>query len=627
MASNNSERKPRDTKKVDQNKNEVEYVYQKFGQKALALINKYNLQSDESYKKLISSFERIDSLPKDDPRRFNLIDLWESEFNRIFKFFWEGQVNTSKKSNPNSGSQIDGWKDRLDVKPVSMSPSQKRQDLLNRLSGGNKTINRNTREDILNRAGFQSQTKVEQFNFTATPKTGRNLHEIENILNDLDTTVTGTLEPESFLKSGYTAEKNSYIDDLDSTIDSDFDFDEETKIMTSEAVPDPNLEEFVKGNNDSLFSANNNSNANLSNTTQSFETKVEENNGYVASEQMSREEFNTVNKIDYDESYVRSSDETVAALELGLDFFQRNLADGFYDKEKLTPKNDDFEPFKYTQKDEMINPLKKNVLSKDGFEFSRNEERSELFGRKENNQLIETSETKKPYHEIKPIGHYPMKYDVLKRPSMKELLDDHQNQSKAIDEMTQKIEFLRELRNERRHRINLLKIERANSYIVARSRKIAEARELRRIKKREEINLRAIQKAERLRRLQERQRLIELMKERQMKRTEEKRIATVLRLERERRLERDAKNRAEIASIDAQIRYEQEMIKKTELKMKAYFTRVHDDELFDESLKAARKTDKYKSIEEKALEIQQLEDQKRKDRIEKISKKFTKNIK
>ncbi|ASP28074.1 hypothetical protein SCORR_v1c03000 [Spiroplasma corruscae] len=615
MASNNSERKSNDSKRNDQKNKEFEYVYQTFGQKALALINKYNLQSDESYKKLISSYERIDSLPKDDPRRVNLIDLWESEFNRIFKFFWEGYINTSKKSSGGSGSKIDGWKERLDVKPVSMSPNQKRQDLLNRLSGGNKTINRNTREDILSRAGYQNQSKVEQFNFTATPKTGKNIHEIENILNDLDTGADDTLEPESFLKSGYLADRNENNQIVNQSIEkdlNDFDFDQETQIMTADAVPDPNLEDFVKGNNTS---------------SNSYTEEIENNQDFIANEQMSRAEFNAVNKIDYDENLVQSEENTVAALELGLDFFQRNIGDGFYDKQKLSVKEDDFEPFKYNSKDEIINPLKKNIVSKEGFEISKNELRSEIFDASKKRTEVESQEIKKPYHEIKPIGNYQMKFDVLKRPSMKELLEEHRNENKTIDEMTEKIEFLRELRNERRHRINLLKIERANSYIVARSRKIAEARELRRIKQREEINLKAIQKAERMRRLQERQRLIELMKERQMKRTEEKRIATVLRLERERRLERDAKNRAEISSIDAQIRYEQEMIKKTELKMKAYFTRVHDDELFDESLKLARKTDKYKTIEEKALEIQQLEDQKRKDRIDKISKKFTKNIK
>ncbi|AKU79550.1 hypothetical protein [Spiroplasma turonicum] len=626
MSSNNLEKKSNQPKKQEDNSNEIAYVYQSFGPKALALINKYNLQSDESYKKLISSYEKIDSLTLDDPRRDNLTELWESEFNRIFKFFWEGYVNTNKKSSSNSGSKIDGWKDRLDVKAVSMSPSQKRQDLLNRLSGGNKSVNRNTREDILSRAGYQSQTKVEQFNFTATPKTGRNLHEIENILNDLDTSVSGSLEPESFLKSGYLADKNSdLIDNVNIEDDlNDFEFDEETKIMTTKAVQDPNLEAFV---NDTNYSTSNNLNDSIKNEEDSFDNESNDQD-YIANENMSRAEFNAVNNIEYDENAVTSNDDTVAALELGLDFFQRNIGDGFYDKQKLSNKQDDFKPFKYNVKDELINPLKKNILSKEGFEISKNDLKSEMFTDKKYNQDNEvSSEIKKPYHEIKPVGNYQMKFDVLKRPSMRELLEENSRENKTIDEMTQKIEFLRELRNERRHRINLLKIERTNSYIVARSRKIAESRELRRIKKREEINLKAIQKAERLRRLQERQRLIELMKERQMKRTEEKRIATVLRLERERRLERDAKNRAELASIDAQIRYEQEMIKKTELKMKAYFTRVHDDELFDESIKAARKTDKYKSIEEKALEIQQLEDKKRKERIEKISKKFTKNIK
>ncbi|WP_338985501.1 hypothetical protein [Spiroplasma endosymbiont of Diplazon laetatorius] len=596
----------------------TEYVNQKFGPKALALINKYNLQTDESYKKLISSFERIDSLPKNDPRKPNLVDLWEGEFNRIFKHFWENYASGQKRKD----NGVSGWKERLDVKPVAMSPDQKRKDLMTKLSPGSISSNRNTKEDILSRAGYVSQVKTEQFNFTAVPRTGQNIYEIENLLSAAEEKGMG--EPESILQNGFGVAQKVEVEEAPrASKETKVSMDEETELMTSKAIPDPNLLEFI---NEGKVSNETSNEVEVKTEKQNMNNNKEETLGYVARENMSREEFNRANNIYFDESQLNSEDDNLAALELGTEFFQQHLTEDVLGSSHVEV-NEGLAKREYNAKDEAVAPEKRNILSKEGFEITLNPEKTDLSGKILYDAKASSSKSK-PYHEENPVGYYPMNYDAAKRPAMHDLMAAHQREGKALDEMTQKIEFLRELRNDRRHRINMMKIERANSYIVARARRLAEARELKRLKKREEFNLKAIEKAERLRRLQERQKLIELMKERQLKRNEEKRVATVLRLERERRLERDAKYRTEIASIDAQIRHEQEMIKRTELKMKAYFTKVHDDQLFDKSLKIAKATTpNYKSIEQKAEMIQQLEEQKRKDRVEKISRKFIKNIK
>ncbi|WP_342275080.1 hypothetical protein [Spiroplasma endosymbiont of Cantharis lateralis] len=605
-----------------------EYLYQKFGPKALALINKYNLQIDESYKKLISSYERINSLPKNDPRRPNLIDLWEGEFNRIFKHFWENFANGQNSTNERA---ISGWKDRLDVKPVSVLPDEKRKDLISRLSPtassfkGSKT----TKEEILSRAGYSNQIKAEKFNFTATAKTGQSLFEIENLLSAAEEKGVG--EPESILKNSFAALQSSE-NEVAST-KSVIRIDEETELMTSSAVPDPNLLDFI---NDGNVSNNliKEENVNVADQELTKETKIsesesQENNsesiGYIARENMSREDFNKTNNIEVQESNLVKEDENLAALELGTEFFQKHLTEEF-DINTNIYVTDKMGKIEYSIKDEMIIPEKRNILSKEGFEINLNPEKTNLLIT--NNERTEKKEQSKPYHEERPVGYYPINYDAAKRPMIHDLIASNERESLALDEMTHKVEYLRQLRNDRRHRVNMMKIERANSYIVTRARRLAESRELRRLKRREDVNLKAIEKAERLRRLHERQKLIELMKERQLKRTEEKRVASVLRLERERRYERDAKYRAEIATIDAQIRQEQELIKGTELKMKAYFTKVNDNEMFDESLKVAKEiVPNYKAIQQKAETIQQLEEQKRKDRVEKISRKFIKNIK
>jgi hypothetical protein len=214
-----------------------------------------------------------------------------------------------------------------------------------------------------------------------------------------------------------------------------------------------------------------------------------------------------------------------------------------------------------------------------------------------------------------------------KRPSYADMIEANEREEVVMDELQEKIEFLRDLRNERRHRINMMKIERANSFLIARTKRLAELRDNKRVKRRDDLNLRAIEKADKLRRAQERQKIVQLMKERQMKRSEERRVASILKLERERRFERDAKYRSDVAALDAQIRHEQELIKRTELKMKAYFAKNHDDVDFDKSLNEARKVSKYVVNAKKAEKMLRFEEKKRSDRIEKISKKFNKNVK
>ncbi|ARU91954.1 hypothetical protein SCLARK_001431 [Spiroplasma clarkii] len=575
------------TKNSSESTSEKGYVWQHFTPKSLALVHKYNLQNDENYKKLLSSYDRIESLPDSDSRKINLVELWEVEFNRLFKHFWKNYSSESKKIDKG----ISGWKDRLDVRQEPTTPDAKRQVFMSRLSTS-QSSNRNTREEILNRAGYKTDIDVEQFNFTAQPKTGKNIMEIENLLNDAESNGLGM--PESILS-------NKASTDTSSTLR--YNEVPETDNLTSSPVPDPSLEDFVNDTDSFVREA-----ATLTDTTPKH--------GFVIDEDMTREEFNTVNNIDFDEAEIEqvpTSELAEPEVTLGIDFFQSAL-----NPEAQTTEyqyvNSPINKYMY-EGDLGIDPSKRNIHSKEGFEITTNPDKMPAVGQAFESEVSVGS---KPYHEIKPIGNYQVSVDLSKRPAMQEILDNNQQEIKTLDEMTEKIEFLRELRNERRHRITMMKLERSNSYIVARARRMAEARELNRAKKREDINLKAIEKADRLRRLHERQRLIELMKERQIKRAEEKRVASVLRLERQRRFERDAKYRSEIASIDAQIRHEQEMIKRTELKMKAYFTKANDDRVFDESLVAAKKTYKFIELEKRAETVAKIENEKRKNRIEKL---------
>jgi hypothetical protein len=594
------------------------YVFQPFGAKSVALIYKFNLQSEDSYKKLITSFERITSLPDTDPRKENLIDLWETEFNRIFVEFWESHSGKAVKKK----TGVEGWKDRLDVKDVAQTPDQKRQDLLSRLTPGFNTNGRTTKEEILQRAGYQERTDTASFNFLAEGKTGQNLRDLESLLDVAEE--NGLAQPESLLNNATDARPSQ-----PSPFSTDgLNYDEDGYLISDDrehVKPDPALASFVGTETKAPVREE---------VAKPVETPVfatEQQKDFVVDEGMTREQFNVTNQINPtseeavigEKNPIQQPDDAFVPFDLETGTFDESAAKQIHDErlEKGTTTADLVSRMVYTKADEMIDPSKRNIVSKEGFEIFKEKATGTV------SHYEKDSGESKPYHEIKPIGDYQVSYDHNKRPSYADMIEANEREEVAMDELQEKIEFLRDLRNERRHRINMMKIERANSFLIARTKRLAELRDNKRVKRRDDLNLRAIEKADKLRRAQERQKIVQLMKERQMKRSEERRVASILKLERERRFERDAKYRSDVAALDAQIRHEQELIKRTELKMKAYFAKNHDDVDFDKSLNEARKVSKYVVNAKKAEKMLRFEERKRSDRIEKISKKFNKNVK
>lgn len=589
------------------------YIWQHFTPRTIALINKHNLQYETNYKKLISSYERIESLSNDDSRKTELVDLWETEFNRLFKEFWKNNKDNLRKSE----SKISGWKDRLNLKPSSDTLEEKRKDFLSKMSY-NKTENSNRRTEILNRAGYnKSLVDNDKFNFVAEAKTGKNLQNIEKILSQ--PSHEEAVMPSSIL-SEQIHTQNIDENELDNTI-------------TNENNSNPDLVNFI--NDDSKFMED----------LKKFTIKINDRNEQTEEVNPATPEIfsqNDINAITKEEAFRENEANNQSNLndnefenftqndimkknesELEIDFFQSKMNTKNFEYDNKNPTIFDIQTS--DSSDNGIDPKKRNILSKDGFEQHLNNDNKIVIRNDENFNLDDDSSI--PYHELQPVGNYQMYYDYNKRPSMKELLENNIREEKNIDEMSEKVEFLRDLRNVRRHRVTMMRLERSNSYIIARSRRMSEARELKRFKLREEITIKTIEKADKLRRAQERQRLLELMRERQMKRTEEKRIASTLRLERQRHIERDAMYKSEIATIDSKIKHEQELIKHLEIKTKAYFTKINDERLFEQSLLKAKATPKYVALEEKAKKIENLEENKRKNRIEKISRKFIKNIK
>jgi hypothetical protein len=288
---------------------------------------------------------------------------------------------------------------------------------------------------------------------------------------------------------------------------------------------------------------------------------------------------------------IQQPDDAFVPFDLETGTFDESAAKQIHDErlEKGTTTADLVSRMVYTKADEMIDPSKRNIVSKEGFEIFKEKATGTV------SHYEKDSGESKPYHEIKPIGDYQVSYDHNKRPSYADMIEANEREEVVMDEL--------------------------------RTKRLAELRDNKRVKRRDDLNLRAIEKADKLRRAQERQKIVQLMKERQMKRSEERRVASILKLERERRFERDAKYRSDVAALDAQIRHEQELIKRTELKMKAYFAKNHDDVDFDKSLNEARKVSKYVVNAKKAEKMLRFEEKKRSDRIEKISKKFNKNVK
>gem|GEM_PF-4989327 len=481
----------------------------------------------------------------------------------------------------------------------------------------NKTENSNRRTEILNRTGYKSLVDNDKFNFIAEAKTGKNLQNIEKILSQ-------PLHEEAVMPSSILSDQihtqNIVENKLDNTI---------TNVNDS----NPDLVNFI--NDDSKFMEE------LKKFTIKIndQTKETEEADHTVTEIFSQNDVKAITKEEafrenetnnqsnlndnefesFTQNDIMKKDES----ELEINFFQSKMNTKNFEYDNKNSNIFDIQTS--DSSDDGIDPKKRNILSKDGFEQHLDNDNQIIIRNEENFNLDGNSSI--PYHELHPVGNYQMYYDYNKRPSMKELLENNIREEKNIDEISEKVEFLRDLRNVRRHRVTMMRLERSNSYIIARSRRMSEARELKRFKLREEITIKTIEKADKLRRTQERHRLIELMRERQMKRTEEKRIASTLRLERQRHIERDAMYKSEIATIDSKIKHEQELIKHIEIKTKAYFTKINDERLFEQSLLKAKATPKYVALEEKAKKIEDLEENKRKNRIEKISRKFIKNIK
>ncbi|AXK51087.1 hypothetical protein [Spiroplasma alleghenense] len=572
----------------------------KFSQESLNWIYEEKLENDVNFQKLIKLYDRIVNLEENDPRKAKLVEMWESEINKLFEKEMSKKTvskNSKKEESPNRNkSNIDGWKERLNIKQRSSSPDSLREQLMKKLNSSDLLSGRDTREDILIRAGLPENPKEVKLDYVAKGKnpieTG--INDIDNILDDIDQTSEIAI-PDSILKNDIIEARDyssaiGFTVDLDENNiaggDSSFNFDGETVDYDDLEFQQRTVD--LNKNND---------------VTQNFD----------ASKTLTNE-LDLTNAIDI--NY-----ETMEMPDTGGSIFNKILDP---ELKELQEKQKEVDLERRDEEYSKINPDKRNIIDKADFSFFDREDVMNKYGisvgEKEDN-------VSKPFHEIRPIGSYGMIYDVSKQPSMQNLINEYKKENEVVDEMNDKIEFLRDLQNERKHRVNLMHVERNNSFIVARSNRLREKREARRLKEQEVINLKALERQERLRRLQERQKLIQLMKERQMKRSEEKRVSSILQMERERRLAKNNKYREEIAAIDAQIRFEQESIKNAELKLKTYFTKNSDAKLFDDSMKIAREFSKFAVSEEKISALQKFEDEKRQKRIERLSKKFVKNKK
>ncbi|AHI53712.1 hypothetical protein SSABA_v1c03000 [Spiroplasma sabaudiense Ar-1343] len=578
-----------------------------FSQNSVDWIYEEKLDSDVNFQKLIKFFDRIMQLEESDPRRESLVSMWVEEINKLYNKHVQNLSNLGKSSKGNikksepinqNKSNIDGWKERLNIKDRSSSTESMREQLMRKLNSSELLSGRDTKEDIMYRAGQTGERKEVKLSYIAK---GRNaveegINEIDNILYDIENTAEFE-GPGSILNNSIKAERD-YSSAVGFTVDLD-------EVAREKAEDEFNFD------GDSA----NPSEVEITGDVKEFEE--------IDFSQIKSPVSKTIDGLDLTNA-IDINYETI-------EFNEEEIPEPIFTKtsdptlQEIRYQENEFDIEKREEEYSKINPEKRNILDKSDFAFFDRDKDATID--KSFNAFQHDFDHQKPFHEIKPVGSYGMIYDSAKQPSMHNLINEYKKDNEVMDEMNDKIEFLRDLRNERKHRVNLMHIERNNSYIVARANRLRENREKNRLKQQEAINLKALERQERLRRLQERQKLIQLMKERQMKRSEEKRVASILQLERERRLAKNAKYRDEIASIDAQIRHEQEMIKNTELKMKSYFTKTSDPKLFDESLKIAREFSKYAVSDEKIIALQKMEEDKRQKRIERLSKKFTKNKK
>ncbi|WP_338972921.1 hypothetical protein [Spiroplasma endosymbiont of Panorpa germanica] len=571
----------------------------KFSQESLNWIYEENLENDANFQKLIKLYERIILLEESDPRKNNLIEMWESEINKLYKkeiSNKEAIKNTKKDDNSKQNkSNIDGWKDRLNIQTRSSSPDSLREQLMKKLNSSELLAGRDTREDILIRAGLPDNRKELRMDYVAKGKNSieTGISEIDNILDDIDQT-NEVKVPDSILKNDIIETR-----DYSSAVGFTFDMDENSA--------NPNSSFNFDGE------SNNYEDLEIRQKTMEMNKDITLENDYDVSKTLTNE-LDLSNAIDINYETIELKEDKVSIFD--------KISDPKLKEIQEKQKEIDME--RREEEYSKINLDKRNIIDKKDFTFF---DKNEVLDRYELGNNSKNAEMAKPFHEIRPVGNYGIIYDVSKQPSMQNLINEYKKDNEIVDEMNDKIEFLRDLQNERKHRVNLMHVERNNSFIVARSNRLREKREARRLKEQEVINLKALERQERLRRLQERQKLIQLMKERQMKRSEEKRVSSILQMERERRLVKNNKYREEIAAIDAQIRFEQESIKNAELKLKTYFTKNSDAKLFDDSMKIAREFSKYSVNEEKIAALQKFEDEKRQKRIERLSKKFVKNKK
>ncbi|WP_338970664.1 hypothetical protein [Spiroplasma endosymbiont of Labia minor] len=598
-----------ETKKISQNHSSVikkqvksKEVYEPlyFNDATIEIIKAYNLQGEENYKSLMVQFERINLLSDEDTRKVNLIQMWEEEFNRIFKDFWEQNISMSRVRKTNK-SQIDGWKDRLNIKEVATNPDDLRKTLIGKLNSVNAFgQKRNNKEDIMKRAGYRNIADNRDFNYQVPGKSGTSA-KIESMLDAAETSGVGPLNS---MLSNTLEETRDYKNTPGFSFGSGI---EGVVNLDGSLYRDETLSDFTFAKQDSTFDEIDGDN---------IYDDINEND---EKQELSDEDIDQLandKQFNYNES-VQGFAAEPSSFDINSPVFGNTM------NAMSNGSNPNYMALSMPA-DTAIDPNKRNILEKNGFHYF---DREKDYSRGGYSPFETTEEPSKPYHEIKPVGNYGMTFEYSKRPSMEDLLESEKNKTELIDEMTEKMEFLRDLRNERRHRISLMKIERANSFIVTRSRRLTEIRQQRRQKHVGNDQLKLIERNERIRRLNERQKLIQLMKERQIKKAEERRVASLLRIERERRLQREAKYRNQVSSLDAQIRHEQEVIKRAELKMKTYFTKNWDAKYFDESLKLARQTSKYVVTNSRIKRMQDLEDVKRANRIEKLSRKFIKNQK
>ncbi|WP_342268627.1 hypothetical protein [Spiroplasma endosymbiont of Aspidapion aeneum] len=613
-----------------------EYIRQKFNPKSLALIHKFHLQSNPPFAKLITTFQSITELGKSNPRYKELTKMWEDEYNFLFESFWVDYNTSSRQKN---ASTIGGWQDRLKIKDSNGSSiDDKKMLFIQKIQPSFVNENSNSKKKILERAGFKMAEQKSSMSFTAVGKT-KNLIEIENIINDAKIQKKDIDTTDLFKAAKRTPNK---------------DLESEYKIDTK---PDPSLSEFLNESGKSLSKYKDESDIEYSlsgknsfddadrdaNLTDENSDSVELNNKSKANDNSSLRDF--INDDDKAISYINSNSDNKfqekiegkkiipnSALseisgegqeEIPDEFYQQEFK-RLYDQQSGLNINSNYESDgRISQEIDMrIDPTKRNILSKDDFEYTDSKPSLSV-----NSFSIEKKDhsSNRPYHEVKPVGVYNMEYNPEKRPSTIQNMYFEENEKETDDDLQKKLQILRDLKAQRKHRINMLRLEKSNSSVIAKAINFRNRRELRFARKKNIENMRTMERIEKLRRLQERQRLVNLLKQRQLKLEEEKRVNAQIKLESQKNIEREAQYRMDLASIESQIHREMELIKSIEQKSKAQFLKYNENEDdFDGSISISKKTRFLETKEQSEQEL--LKEEKNKAKIEEIAMKFKKNL-